>query len=146
MNHSTLTGRGAHCDARCHTLSFFAKAFTAILFFVFIIQFDGNAQGVRPSCNISGPLEAVALGAEIIINVEVAHSTATPNLTYTFTSNSSGAFIRTKGPVIYTAKTNSVTQQLTISPGQTGSEFNLKLTATTAGGVSECSKSVSVSR
>jgi len=146
MNQSTLTGRGAHCDARCHTLSFFAKAFTALLFFVCIINFDIKAQSGHPSCNISGPLEAIASGPDIIINVEIARSTAAPNLTYTFKSNSSGAFIRTKGPVIYNAATNTAKQQLTVSPGTAGSEFNLKLTVVTANGSSECSKSVSVSQ
>ena len=141
MNHSTLTSRGAHCDARCHTLTFFAKALTALLFFVCIINFDVKAQSGRPSCNISGPLEAIASGPDIIINIEVAHSTATPDISYTFKSNSSGAFIRTKGPVIYNSAANTVKQQLT-----TGSEFNLKLTVVTANGSSECSKSVSVSQ
>jgi len=138
-----------HCGARFRTTKFFVKALISMLFLVFAIHFNSLAQAAHvshPACNISGPLEAVASGPDIVINVEVAHSTATPKITYEFTSNSSGASIRKKGPVVYDAAKNTATQQVTINPGTQGSEFNLKLKVATANGTSECSKSVSVSQ
>jgi hypothetical protein len=128
---------------------FAAKVLVTMLIFGFALHFNGNAQSAHmshPACNISGPLEAVASGPDITINVEVAHSTATPKITYEFTSNSSGASIAKKGPVVYNAANNTATQQVTIHPGTRGAEFNLKLKVVTAYGTSECSKSVSVSQ
>ena len=146
MNYSTLRGLGTYCQGRCSAANFLAKALFAMLFMVFAFQFEGKAQGVAyPSCNISGPLEAVASGPDITINVEVAHSTANPTINYEFSSNSSNAFIRTKGPVVYSPSKNAVTQKLIVCPGNQGSGFNLKLEVTTPNGVSRCSKSVSVS-
>ena len=146
MNHVTPTV-DIHCYRYRPAMKFFAKAFSIMLLLAFLVQFSAMAQGARPSCNISGPLEAVASGADIIINVEVARSTANPNLVYSFSSNTSGATIKSKGPVVYNAAKNIATQQVTITPGtRGGAEFNLKLKVTTAGGTSECSKSVSVSQ
>ncbi|MDB5284261.1 MAG: hypothetical protein JWO06_3336 [Bacteroidota bacterium] len=146
MNHSTSKGLGIHCHDHGHTMRFYVKTLFAVLFLVLAIQFNGQAQGARPSCNISGPLEAVAGGPDILINVEVAHSTANPTISYAFTSNSAKAVVRKQGPVVYNAAKNTATQQLTVSPGIQGSEFNLKITVTTANGVSACSQSVSVSQ
>jgi hypothetical protein len=148
MDHSTPVCLN-HCGARLKTTRFFVKALISTLFLVFAIQFNSSAQAAHvshPACNISGPLEAVASGPDIVINVEVAHSTATPKITYEFTSNSSGASIRRKGAVVYDAAKNTATQQVTINPGTKGSEFNLKLKVVTVNGTSECSKSVSVSQ
>lgn len=147
MDHSTLTDHVANCDAPKGKKRFLLRAFAALIVLVCFVQMNAKAQGPHPSCNISGPLEAQASGPDLIINVEVAHSTANPQLTYAFSSNTSGAVIRSQGPVVFNAATNSVKQQLTVSPGTTGAaEFNLKLTVVTANGSSECSKSVSVSQ
>ena len=148
MDHSTPVCFN-HSDARFKATKFFVTALIAMLFLVFGTNLSVSAQAAHashPACNISGPLEAVASGPDIIIDVEVAHSTATPEITYDFTSNSSGASIRRKGPVVYDASKNTATQKITINPGTRGSEFNLKLKVVTANGTSECSKSVSVSQ
>ena len=145
MNHSTSKGIDVYCYASRHTMKYFTKIFSIMLFLVFTIQLNTSAQGSHPSCNISGPLEAVISAGDIIINVEVAFSTATPTLQYSLSGDATGAFIKAKGPLVYNAAKNTATQQLTISPGNTGSGFNLKLKATTPHGVSTCSKSVSLS-
>jgi hypothetical protein len=143
MKHYTLTG----LNSCCYAPGFLAKICISMVFMIAIFQFEGKAQGARPSCNISGPLVASATQHQnIIIDVEVANSTAKPSLEYSFSSNSSGASIKKKGPVVYNAAKNSVTQQLVVNPGGNLSEFNLKLKVTTANGTCECSKSVSVSK
>ena len=135
-----------YCRNRFIAASWYAKACTAMLFLIVIAQFNSSGQILaHPSCNISGPLEAVASGPDMVITVQIAHSSPNPALNYTFSSNTSNAYIKLKGPINYNAATNMATQQLTVSPGNTGSDFNLKLEVTTAAGVSACSKSVSVS-
>jgi len=124
-----------------------------------------SAQGTLvPSCNLIGPLEACAVAdpndtsGDFIINIEVARSGA-PNLidaqhnanfVYSFPSNSSGAFIRSYGNVVYNPVTNRTTQSLVVFPGSGTPEFNLQLNATNTSSspatVCECSKSVSVSK
>jgi hypothetical protein len=146
MDYSTPVRPTVPNDARWSKARFFAKVFTSIIFLLFIARFEGQAQSAHPSCNISGPLEATASGPDIVITVEIAHSTATPKIDYEFISNSSGASIRKRGPVVYDAAKNTSTQQLTVSPGSRGLEFNLRLKVVTANGSSECSKSVSVSQ
>jgi hypothetical protein len=150
MNSSTFTIRGLGNYILGHfcSTSLFAKAFSIMLFLVFIIHFNGSAQaglaGNHPSCNISGALESVASGTDITVNIEVAHSTPNPKLSYEFSNNTSNAFIRSKGPIVYNAANNSATQQIVVSPGSTGTGFNLKLEVSTPAGISSCSKSVSV--
>ena len=98
-----------------------------LIFFLFITSFSQgvSAQGTLvPSCNLVGPLEACAvvdsndISGDIIINIEVARSgvpiigvnpltnltngTFSTNFVYTFSTNSSGAFIRSYGPVVIT--------------------------------------------
>ena len=149
MDYATPVYLNANSYSGLKTTRFFAKAFISMLFLVFALHFTGHAQAAHvshPACNISGPLEAVASGPDIVINVEVAHSTSSPQITYEFASNSSGASIRSKGPVVYDAAKNTATQKVIINPGTRGSEFNLKLKVVTANGTSECSKSVSVSQ
>lgn len=124
-----------------------------------------SAQGTLvPACNLIGPLEACAVAdsndtsGDIIINVEVARS-GTPNLlnattnlnfTYSFSSNTAGAFIRTYGNVVYNSTLNKTTQTLVVFPGTTTPEFNLQLnvvnTSSSPNTICECSKSVSVSK
>jgi len=142
MNNSTFVGIVARSAGNSRAIHF-AKAVTALLFLVFIVQFNALAQG-PPSCNLSGPLAAKAKGSTITVNIEVANSTANPNLTYTLLKNVSGAVIVSKGRVNYNSSTNSVTQQITIDPGKTVGGFNLELSAKTPSGTSKCSKSVSV--
>jgi hypothetical protein len=143
MKHYTLTG----CNRHCYAPQFFVRVCISMFFLITIFHFEGKAQGARPSCNISGPLTAsVSSGHDIVIEVEVANSTAKPELEYKFISNSSGASIKKKGPVVYNAAKNSSTQQLSINPGSNGSEFNLRLKVITKNGTCECSKSVSVSQ
>ena len=135
-----------------------------VLFMGFFTQ-GVSAQGTLvPSCNLIGPLVACAVdnpsdtSADMVINIEVARSGA-PNLldaqhnlnfVYSFPSNSSGAFIRTYGNVVYNPVTNRTTQTLTVFPGTTTPEFNLQLNVTnntsSPATVCECSKSVSVSK
>jgi hypothetical protein len=139
-----------------------------ILFFVLFMGFFSqgiSAQGTLvPACNLIGPLEACAVSdpndtsGDIIINVEVARSgapnlanaTTNLNFTYSFSSNSSGAFIRTFGNVVYNAGTNKTTQTLVVFPGTNTPEFNLQLNAintdSSPNTVCQCSKSVSVSK
>ncbi|MCF6130749.1 T9SS type A sorting domain-containing protein [Flavobacterium wongokense] len=132
-----------------------------------------SAQGTLvPSCNLIGPLEACAVAdandtsGDILINIEVARSgvpvigvnpltgltdgTFNTNFAYSFPSNSSGAFIRSYGPVTYNAFTNRTTQSLMVFPGSGTPEFNLQLNATNTTSspstVCECSKSVSISK
>ncbi|WP_309612665.1 T9SS type A sorting domain-containing protein [Flavobacterium sp.] len=142
-----------------------------MLFMGFVSQ-KVSAQGTLvPACNLIGPLEACAVAdpndtsGDIIINVDVARSgspnlvnaTTNSNFTYSFQSNSSGAFIRSYGPVVYNAGTNRTTQTLILFPGSSTSEFNLRLdvvnTSSNIGTESapirticDCSKSVSVSK
>ncbi len=147
MANFTMACRKFLCDASsCNAMRFFAKAFSCLMFFFFTFHYNGIAQGARSSCNISGPLVAVASGPDITIQVAVAQSTANPGLNYTFSTNTSGAFIRSYGAIAYNAGTNTATQTLTVNPGATGSGFNLNLAVTTAGGSSQCSTSVSVSQ
>ncbi|MGC4040184.1 MAG: T9SS type A sorting domain-containing protein [Flavobacterium sp.] len=132
-----------------------------------------SAQGTLvPSCNLIGPLEACAVvdpsdtSGDFIINIEVARSgspnlgvnpltglsdgTFNTNFLYSFASNSSGAFIRSYGPVNYNPTTNRTTQALVVFPGSGTPEFNLQLNATNTSSipatVCECSKSVSISK
>ncbi|MCF6130752.1 T9SS type A sorting domain-containing protein [Flavobacterium wongokense] len=123
------------------------------------------AQGTLvPACNLIGPLEACAVAdpndtsGDIIINVEVARSgapnllnaTTNLNFTYSFPSNSSGAFIRTFGNVVYNAGLNKTTQTLVVFPGSSTPEFNLQLDvvniSSSPNTICECSKSVSISK
>ena len=119
-----------------------------------------SAQGsLVPSCNLVGPLEACAVAdptdtsGDIIINVQVARSGAGVSLTYSFGSNSSGAFIRSMEPVIWSGfnpGTNISTQTLHVFPGTNVSEFNLVLNVvnnqSSPATVCSCSKSVSISK
>jgi hypothetical protein len=138
-----------------------------LLFLLFMGFFSQgiSAQGsLVPACNLIGPLEACAVAdpndtsGDIVINVEVARSgapnlanaTTNLNFTYSFSSNSAGAFIRSFGNVIYNAGTNKTTQTLIVFPGSSTPEFNLQLdvvnTSSSPNTICECSKSVSVSR
>ena len=150
------------------TLLNLRRHYCCCVIFLFLMGFFSQGvfgQGTLvPACNLIGPLEACAVAdindtsGDIIINVDVARSglpnllnaTTNLNFTYSFSSNSSGAFIRTFGPVIYNAGTNRTTQTLTVFPGTTTSEFNLQLNAINTSSIPtticECSKSVSVSK
>ena len=138
--------------------------------FIFLLFMGSFLQGISaqgtlvPACNLVGPLVACAVldpsdtSGDIIINLEVARSGA-PNLTdpqhnlnfvYSFPTNSSGAFIRSYGTVVYNPVTNRTTQALTVFPGTSTPEFNLQANVTNTSSVPsticECSKSVSVSK
>ena len=93
MNNSTIVGKDSR-SAKTQAIRL-AKAVTALLFLVFVIQFNAIAQG-PPSCNLSGPVAAKAKGANIQVSVEIGNSTANPNLAYTLPSNNSGAVIVSK--------------------------------------------------
>ncbi len=158
MKNLTLFNLNKHNNsARCCSSLFF------LLFWGFFSQV--SAQGsLVPACNLIGPLEACAVAdpndtsGDIVINVEVARS-GTPNLlntttnlnfTYSFSSNSTGAFIRSYGNVVYNSTLNKTTQTLIVFPGTTTPEFNLQLnvvnTTSSPNTICECSKSVSVSK
>ncbi len=112
-----------------------------------------------PSCNLVGPLEACAVAnpldtsGDITIIVQVARSGAGVSLTYSFGSNTSGAFIRSMSPVVWSGfnpGTNISTQTLQVFPGTNVSEFNLLLNVinnqSSPATVCSCSKSVSISK
>lgn len=158
MKNLTLFNLNKHNNsARC------CGSLFLLLFLGFFSQV--SAQGsLVPACNLIGPLEACAVAdpndtsGDMVINVEVARS-GTPNLlnattnlnfTYSFSSNSTGAFIRSYGNVIYNSTLNKTTQTLIVFPGTTTPEFNLQLnvvnTTSSPNTICECSKSVSVSK
>lgn len=159
MKNSTLFNFNKHNNiARCCSSLF-------LLFFMGLFSQAVFAQGTLvPACNLIGPLEACAVvdpndtSGDIIINVEVARSglpnllnaTTNLNFTYSFSSNSSGAFIRSYGNVVYNAGLNKTTQTLVVFPGTTTSEFNLQLNVvnntSVPSTICECSKSVSISK
>ena len=142
-----------------------------MLFMGFVSQ-KVSAQGsLVPACNLLGDLTrcAVANGSDtsqdIEITADVARSgspnlvnpTTNSNFTYSFITNSSGAFIRSYGPVLYDAGLNRTKQVLIVCPGTGTPEFNLRLdvvnTSSNIGTVSvpirtvsDCSKSVSISK
>lgn len=158
MKNSTLINLLKHNSARCCCSLF-------LLLFLGLFSQAVSAQGsLVPACNLIGPLEACAVAdpndtsGDMIINVEVARS-GTPNLlnattnlnfTYSFSSNSAGAFIRSYGNVVYNSTLNKTTQTLVVFPGTTTPEFNLQLnvvnTSSSPNTICECSKSVSVSK
>src|SRR6218665_270024 len=169
MEKSTLFSNGAsfkdsfYCC--CEGLQRNFKFLLVLVLFMASFSQGVSAQGTLvPSCNLIGPLEACAVqdpndtSGDIIINIEVARSgapnllnpTTNLNFVYSFPSNSSGAFIRSYGNVVYNSVTNRTTQTLVVYPGNNTPEFNLQLNATnsssTPNTICECSKSVSVSR
>jgi hypothetical protein len=137
-----------------------------VSFTLYGILFPGSfcTRNISPACNLIGPLEACAVAdpndtsGDIIINVEVARSgapnllnaTTNLNFTYSFPSNSSGAFIRSFGNVIYNSTLNKTTQTLVVFPGSGTPEFNLQLDviniSSSPNTFCECSKSVSISK
>jgi hypothetical protein len=133
-------------DARWNTTKFFAKAFIAMLLLIFAIQFTGAAQVAPPSSNISGPISAVISGHDIILHVKIAHSTPNPDLKYSFENNTSGAVIRKKTPVKYDAATNTLTQEVIVTPGTTVGGFKLALEVGAPNGTAKSSISVSVDK
>src|SRR6476620_3247330 len=113
-----------------------------VLLFWGLFSQQVSAQGTLvPACNIIGPLTSCAVAdpsdtsGDMTMTVEVARSgvpnlngpTNNLNFTYSFPSNSSGAFIRTFGTVDYNPITNKISQVITVFPGTTVSEFNLQL-------------------
>jgi hypothetical protein len=138
-----------------------------LVFLLFMGSFSQgiSAQGTLvPACNLIGPLTACAVAnpadtsGDMVINIEVARS-GSPNLidaqhnanfVYSFPSNTSGAFIRTFGNVVYNAVTKRNTLFLIVFPGSSTPEFNLQLNVTNntsaPATICECSKSVSVSK
>ena len=149
----------------CESLKGNAKLFLVFLLFMVSFSQGVSAQGTLvPACNLTGPLEACAASSagdtskDIIVTIDVARSgapnllnaTTNLNFTYSFPSNSSGAFIRSYGNVIYTASSNSTQQTLVVCPGTGTPEFNLRLIVTNSSSspntFCECSKSVSVSK
>ena len=132
-----------------------------VLFLLFLGLFSQqlSAQGTLvPSCNLLGPLEGCAVAdpadtsGDILINVIVARSGEAVTLNYSFGSNSSGAFIRSSTPVVWSGfpGLNISTQTLTVFPGTNVSEFNLILNVvnnqSSPATICSCSKSVSISK
>lgn len=168
MKNSTLFSNGTFKESFyccCEGLQRSFKFLLVLVLFMASFTQGVSAQGTLvPSCNLVGPLEACAVSdpsdtsGDIIINIEVARSgapnllnpTTNLNFVYSFPTNSSGAFIRTFGNVVYNAITNRTTQTLIVFPGSNTPEFNLQLNATNSSSfpntICECSKSVSVSR
>ena len=159
MKNSTLTNlqkrrNNLYC---CGVLVF-------MLFMGFVSQ-KVSAQGTLvPACNLTGDLEACAASSagdtskdfNVTLNVarsgppNLVNATTNSNFTYLFTTNTSGAFIRSYGNVIYTAGSNTTSQVLVVCPGTSIGAFVLKATCinTASSGTTscECSKSVSVSK
>lgn len=117
--------------------------FIALVVIMLTGTFLASAQ--NPACNISGPLKACTDQGNIVINVEVAYSSTSPDLAYSFGSNTSGASIVSVEPYVYSAASESGTQRITVNPGSNEGTFNLRLNVrTTDGQTSSCSKSVTV--
>ncbi|WP_264520710.1 T9SS type A sorting domain-containing protein [Flavobacterium sp. N1994] len=149
----------------CESLKGNFKFLLVFLLFMGSFSQGVSAQGTLvPACNLIGPLEGCAVAnsldtsGDITINIVVARS-GLPNLldpqhnlnfAYSFPSNSSGAFIRTYGNVVYDPIANKTTQSLQVFPGTTTAEFNLQLDVTNSTSsphtFCECSKSVSISK
>src|SRR5688572_18925258 len=154
MKNSTLFSMGTSFKDSfyCCCESFKGNFRFLLVFALFMASFTQgvSAQGTLvPSCNLIGPLEACAVidpadtSGDFIINIEVARSgapiigvnpltglndgTYNTNFNYTFVTNSSGAFIRSYGPVNYNISTNKTTQALTVCPGTNTPEFNFQL-------------------
>ena len=110
------------------------------IFLVMILFMGSFIQGVSaqgslvPACNLTGVLVACAgtnssdTSGDITITATVARSGSGALLTYSFSSNSSGAQIRLPlTPQVYNAGTNTTTQTLQVYPGSGVPEFNLQL-------------------
>src|ERR1019366_5003013 len=74
------------------------KVFLMLLFFVVFAQFGAKAQAPPPACNVVGPLVACAehdpsdADDDIVMYIVVARSPPNSTISYSFVSNSAGAF------------------------------------------------------
>ena len=156
---STLARQNNSFYCCCESLKRNAKFILVFILFMGAFTQGVSAQGsLVPSCNIIGPLEACAvanpldISGDIVITVQVARSGAGVSLNYSFSSNSSGAFIRSMDPITWTGYpgTNISSQTLHVFPGTNVSEFNLLLNVvnnqSSPATVCSCSKSVSISK
>jgi hypothetical protein len=146
MDHATPVCNKINGPARPTSKSYLPKLSAAILLlvFVFAIQFSGMAQSMPPASNISGPISAKVSGHDIILHVTIAHSTPNPDLKYSFESNTSGAVIKKTEPAKFNAATNTVTQEVVVTPGTSVGGFKLHVEAANANGKAHSSISVSV--
>jgi len=148
------------------------KIFATLFLFVFMGHYIARAQATNPACNIAGPLTACSVANpadtthDFVIYITVAKSTANSMISYSFASNSAGAFIRkdlhgtilhyqgtatgvtnARAAGVYNAGTNTTYDTLVVFPGTSGFDFNLQVNDTTKSATNntcECSKSVSI--
>lgn len=156
MKHSTLADCSTNAAICNPTRSRTFKALFVLMIFTAFIRFDGFAQSTlndvaRPACNLSGTLQVRAMNGlrglptEVVVLAEVGSTEANSQLEYSFVNNTSGATVKTYGPVSYDPATKKTTQRIVLTPGNPGKGFNVQLKVTNPdGGVCNCSKSVSV--
>jgi hypothetical protein len=110
----------------------------------YLVLFSNITQAQVPATKINGPLLAYAGGSNITITSQIAFGSDNPQLNYTFSDNTSGAFIVSQGNYSYDPLKDEGTQTIVVNPGSSAGNFTIILEVQTSLGIGKCSKSVSV--
>src|SRR4051812_40697019 len=91
------------------------KKMVALFCFAVMMVSGIQAQQPAPACNLIGPLAACLDGGNILITNEIAFSTQNPTLSYTLPVNTTGAYIVSTGPFVYSGKDDGGTQTIVLN-------------------------------
>jgi hypothetical protein len=117
---------------------------TCLVFYLMLVGNVSYAQA--PATKISGPLIAYADGSNITITSQIVLGSESPQITYSLSDNTSGAYIVSQGAYNYDPQKDEGTQAIVVNPGNAAGNFTIILEVHTPQGDGKSSKSVSVVR